>query len=82
MPKISRDGVVSYEPGREPEAVGRQEAGMQAEEHPGHGEEIHGAEHPADGAMSPPVSNDEPEAAEPAHAPVAPPRRPPRSAGA
>jgi len=90
VPKISRDGTVSYEAD-----VPRV--------HPGTGELLEGAEHPADGTMSPPVSNDDgepgeqvvqvpegapaqdaapvPEPAAPAAAPKSPPRRPPGGSG-
>lgn len=81
MLKINRDGIVSDS--------------ADVREHPGTGEPMTGIEHPADGTMSPPVSDDDPvppappvvapeaeaEAA-PATPPAAPPapRTPPRRA--
>lgn len=71
MPKIDRTGRVSYEPGSEPQGVAQQPEQDAAEVQ----------ERPADGTVSPVVSNDVPAAPEPVaeperpHAPVAPPRR-------
>ena len=50
VPKITRENGPSYEPGHEP-------AGWR--EHPGYGEPMTGAGHPADGTFSPPVSNED-----------------------
>ena len=55
MPKIDRNGRVSYEadaaPPAEPEA-------MEAQEHPGTGEPMTGTEAPADGSWSETAGND------------------------
>ena len=57
MAKITSGGV-SFPEGHEPD-------GGEEHVHPGTGGEMHGIEHPADGTMSPPVSNDEPGGAAP-----------------
>jgi hypothetical protein len=58
VPKILPNSQVTYEPGREP-------GGPHV--HPGTGVPMEGVEHPADGTLSPPVSNDgEGEPGEPA----------------
>lgn len=56
MLKINRDGIVSDS--------------ADVREHPGTGEPMTGIEHPADGTMSPPVSDDDPVPPAPPAAPV------------
>jgi len=55
-------------------------AELEAQEHPGTGEEMHGTEHPADGTVSPPVSNGG--GVQPAPPRVPPRRTPPGAADA
>ena len=83
--KINRQGVVTDSAALAPAAVLEEAQAVIAEleaEHPGTGEPMTAVEHPADGTMSPPVSNDAPAAAAP-RPPRVPPRRtpPPGAAG-
>jgi hypothetical protein len=92
MPKIDRNGRVSYETDVKPASgdleerieetraeLGELEA-EEAREHPGTGVPAEGIEHPADGTMSPPVGNDEGGSVQAAVTvePPAPPPAPPR----
>ena len=87
--KINRQGVVTDSAALAPAAVLEEKleeaqaviAELEAE-HPGTGEPMAAVEHPADGTLSPPVSNDAPAPAAP-RPPRVPPRRtpPPGAAG-